>query len=99
MASFLRVHSGQVKHFPSPVVYHLSIECLDARRKNRVCTIADPVKADPITTTLYSLIATIRDIVGGGDDRLVVATAVYILRAHRATFLGDLDASTLLQAE
>jgi energy-coupling factor transporter transmembrane protein EcfT len=34
-----------------------------------------------VTTTLYDLIATIQDIVGPGNDRLVVATVVHMLSA------------------
>ena len=32
-----------------------------------------------VTTTLYDLIATMQDVIGPGNDRLVVATVVYML--------------------
>jgi len=35
--------------------------------------------AATVTTTLYDLIAAIQDIVGPGNDRLVVATVVHML--------------------
>ena len=55
-------------------------------------TIIDPVETGvmaptalatsvTVTTTLYDLIATIQDIVGPGNDRLVVATVVHMFSA------------------
>jgi hypothetical protein len=69
--------------------------------------IADPLDAEwadaaavgenelslPITTSLYELIATVRDVVGPDDDNLVVATTVHILSSHWVTFSGNAQAS------
>ena len=46
-----------------------------------------------ITTTLYDLIAAIRDVVGPGDDDLVVATTVHMLSSHWVTLLGTIETS------
>ena len=65
-------------------------------------TIIDPVEtavlehaalATPatVTTTLYDLIATMQDIVGPGNDRLVVATVVHMLSAGSLTLPSALD--------
>ena len=45
--------------------------------------IAHAARATPatVTTTLYDLIAAIQDVVGPGNDRLVVATVVHMLSA------------------
>ena len=44
-----------------------------------------------VTTTLYDLIATIQDVVGPGNDRLVVATVVHMLAAGALTLPRALD--------
>ena len=41
------------------------------------------------TTTLYTLLATIQDVVGPEDDAQVVATVVHLLRSGRLTWLGQ----------
>ena len=43
-----------------------------------------------VTTTLYDLIATIQNIVGPGDDRLVVATVAHMLATGSITLPRDL---------
>src|SRR2546425_8101974 len=64
----------------------------DRERGKPMTTSIDPVETGVIapaalatsatvTTTLYDLIATIQDIVGPGNDRLVVATVVHMLSA------------------
>ena len=44
-----------------------------------------------ITTTLYDLLATIQDVVGPGNDHLVVATVVHMLSAGSRTLPSALD--------
>jgi len=44
-----------------------------------------------VTTTLYDLIATIQDVVGPGNDRLVVATVVYMLSVGSLILPSALD--------
>lgn len=44
---------------------------------------------ETIHTTLYDLIAAVRDAVGVDHDALVVATVVYLLRSGRVRFLND----------
>jgi hypothetical protein len=72
-----------------------------------MCTITDPVDAGwgdeaamgeddgsrTITTTLYDLIAAIRDVVGPDDDNLVVVTTIRMLSSRSATFLQPMAAS------
>ena len=50
-------------------------------------------KSTPITTNLYELIEAVQNQVGPGNDELVVATVMHILRAGRATFLYHMGAS------
>jgi hypothetical protein len=51
-----------------------------------------------VTTTLYDLIATIQDVVGPGNDRLIVATVVHMLSAGSLILPSALDmqSSTVL---
>ena len=53
-----------------------------------------------VTTTLYDLIATIQDIVGPGNDRLVVATVVHMLSAgaRMVPRALDMQSSTVLSS-
>jgi len=53
-----------------------------------------------VTTTLYDLIATIQDVVGPGNDRLVVATVVYMLSVGSLILPSALDmqSSTVLSS-
>jgi len=53
-----------------------------------------------VTTTLYDLIATIQDVVGPGNDRLVVATVVHMLSAGSLILPSALDmpSSTVLSS-
>ena len=51
---------------------------------------ATPDTPTTVTTTLYDLIATIQDIVGPGNDRLVVATVAHILDAGYITLPSDM---------
>ena len=53
-----------------------------------------------ITTTLYELIATIQDVIGPGNDRLVVATVVHMLAAGSLILPSALDmlSSTVLSS-
>ena len=53
-----------------------------------------------VTTTLYDLIATIQDVVGPGNDRLVVATVVHMLAAGSLILPSALDmlSSTVLSS-
>ena len=44
-----------------------------------------------VTTTLYDLIATIQDVVGPGNDRLIVATVVHMLSAGSLILPSALD--------
>jgi hypothetical protein len=43
-----------------------------------------------VTTTLYDLMATFQDIVGPGNDRLVVATVAHMLTTGSITLRRDL---------
>ncbi len=53
-----------------------------------------------VTTTLYDLIATIQDVVGPGNDHLVVATVVHMLAAGSLILPSALDmlSSTVLSS-
>jgi len=53
-----------------------------------------------VTTTLYDLIATIQDVVGPGNDRLVVATVVHMFAAGSLILPSALDmlSSTVLSS-
>ncbi len=62
----------------------------DRERGKPMTTSSDPVETGvmaptaratsvTVTTTLYDLIATMQDVVGPGNDRLVVATVVFML--------------------
>jgi len=44
-----------------------------------------------VTTTLYDLIAVIQDVVGPGNDRLVVATVVHMLSTGSLVVPSALD--------
>ena len=44
-----------------------------------------------ITTNLFELIEAVQNQVEPGNDALVVATVMYILRARRATFLYNTE--------
>jgi hypothetical protein len=46
-----------------------------------------------ITTNLYELIEAVQSQVEPEDDKLVVATVMYMLRTRHATFLHDTGAS------
>jgi hypothetical protein len=46
-----------------------------------------------VTTNLYDLVEAVQNQVGPGNDELVVATVMYLLRAGRATFLDNMGAS------
>jgi hypothetical protein len=46
-----------------------------------------------VTTNLYELIEAVQNEVGPENDELVVATVMYLLRAGRATFLSNMEAS------
>jgi hypothetical protein len=41
-----------------------------------------------VTTTLYDLIATIRAVVEGEEEPMIVATAVHMLQSGHAAFVG-----------
>jgi len=45
-----------------------------------------------ITTTLYDLIAVVREVVGPDDDALVVATVWHVLCSRRVTWRGEVVA-------
>ena len=45
-----------------------------------------------ITTTLYDLIAALQDVVQPGEDALVVAAMVHLLRTGRITWLSGIEA-------
>jgi hypothetical protein len=45
-----------------------------------------------ITTTLYDLIAAVREAVGPDDDALVVATVRHVLCSGRVTWRGEVVA-------
>ena len=49
-----------------------------------------------ITTTLYDLIAALQDVVQPGEDALVVATMVHLLRTRRITWLSNIEALELV---
>jgi len=53
-----------------------------------------------VTTTLYDLIATIQDVVGPGNDHLVVATVVHMLAAGSLILPSAIDmlSSTVLSS-
>src|SRR5712691_2162255 len=83
----------------------------DRERGKPMTTIIDPVETGVIapaalatsatvTTTLYDLIATIQDVVGPGNDRLVVATVVHMLAAGSLILPSALDmlSSTVLSS-
>ena len=74
----------------------------DRERGKPMTTIIDPVETGvmapaalatsaTVTTTLYDLIATIQDIVGPGNDRLVVPTVVYMLSEGSLILPSALD--------
>src|SRR5262249_6076893 len=74
----------------------------DRERGKPMTTSIDPVETGVIasaalaasatvTTTLYDLIATIQDVVGPGNDRLVVATVVHMLAAGSLILPSALD--------
>jgi hypothetical protein len=67
-------------------------DLLDAEWTDAAAVGEDEI-AMPITTTLYDLIATIREVVGPGDDNLVVATTVHMLGSRWVTFSGNAQAS------
>jgi hypothetical protein len=49
-------------------------------------TRAKPPASATITTTLYDLIAALQDAAGPGEDPLVVAAMVHLMRAGRLTW-------------
>src|SRR5262245_41287043 len=49
-------------------------------------------QSQTITTTLYDLIAALQDVVQPGEDALVVATMVHLLRIGRITLLSGIEA-------
>ena len=74
----------------------------DRERGKPMTTIIDPVETGvmaptalatsvTVTTTLYDLIAAIQDVVGPGNDRLVVATVVYMLSGGSLILPSPLD--------
>ena len=74
----------------------------DRERGKPMTTIIDPVETGvmaptalatsvTVTTTLYDLIATIQDVVGPDNDRLVVATVVYMLSVGSLILPSALD--------
>jgi hypothetical protein len=74
----------------------------DRERGKPMTTIIDPVETGvmaptalatsvTVTTTLYDLIAAIQDVVGPGNDRLVVATVVYMLSVGSLILPSALD--------
>ena len=52
-----------------------------------------PQRSTTVTTNLYELIEAVQNEVGPENDKLVVATVMHLLRAGRATFLSNMEAS------
>jgi hypothetical protein len=50
-------------------------------------------RSTTVTTNLYELIEAVQNQVGPENDKLVVATVMYLLRTGRATFLYNMGAS------
>src|SRR5262245_10193502 len=83
----------------------------DREKGKPMTTIIDPLETGvmapaalatfaTVTTTLYDLIATIQDVVGPGNDRLIVATVVHTLSAGSLILPSALDmqSSTVLSS-